>query len=242
MRKWIAGGACALAAAGVWAAEGPAPVTAQRIVHAEAEPQNWYTTGRDYSDTWFSPLKSVNAENVATLGLAWYYDLDTRRGQEATPVVVDGVMYSSSAWSKVQAFEAATGKLLWQFDPHVPGATAIHVCCDLVNRGVAVWMGRVYVGVLDGRLIALDARTGKPVWSVMTTDPSRPYSITGAPLAAAGRIMIGNSGAEYGVRGYVSAYDAATGKLAWRFYTVPGDPAKGFENEALARAAKTWSG
>jgi alcohol dehydrogenase (cytochrome c)/quinohemoprotein ethanol dehydrogenase len=242
MRKWIAGGACALAAVGVWAAEAPAPVTAQRIVHAEAEPQNWYTTGRDYSDTWFSPLKSINADNVATLGLAWYYDLDTRRGQEATPVVVDGVMYTTSAWSKVQAFEAATGKLLWQFDPHVPGATAFYACCDVVNRGVAVWMGRVYVGVLDGRLIALDAHTGKPVWSVVTTDPSRPYTITGAPLAAAGRILIGNSGAEYGVRGYVSAYDAATGKLAWRFYTVPGDPAKGFENEALARAAKTWSG
>ncbi len=232
---------CTAAAVG---AEGPrvrpAWVTASRLAHPSSEPQNWLTTGHDYSDTWFSPLTSINDRDVGRLALAWHYDLDTHRGQEATPVVVDGVMYTTSAWSKVQAFDAATGRLLWQFDPKVPGKTAFYACCDVVNRGVAVWRGRVYVATLDGRLISLDARTGKPIWSVLTVDGRKPYTITGAPLAVAGRIIIGNAGAEYGVRGYVSAYDAVTGKLLWRFYTVPGNPAERFESPALARAAKTW--
>ncbi len=216
-------------------------VDAARLGRPSSEPQNWLTTGHDYGDTRFSPLRDISDANVNRLGLAWSYDLDTHRGQEATAVVVDGVMYTTSAWSKVQAFDAPTGHLLWRFDPKVPGKTAIHACCDVVNRGVAVWKGRVYVGTLDGRLIALDARTGKPIWSVLTVDPRLPYTSTGAPLAVGGRIVIGNAGAEFGVRGYVSAYDAATGKLLWRFYTVPGDPAKGFENTLLARAAKTWT-
>jgi quinohemoprotein ethanol dehydrogenase len=216
-------------------------VTESRLKRASAEPQNWLTTGHDYGDTRFSPLREITDANVHRLGLAWYYDLDTHRGQEATPVVVDGVMYTTSAWSKVQAFDASTGRLLWRFDPKVPGKTAIHACCDVVNRGVAVWRGRVYVATLDGSLIALDARSGKPIWSVLTVDAKLPYTITGAPLAVAGRIVIGNAGAEFGVRGYVSAYDAVTGKLLWRFYTVPGDPAKGFGNALLARAAKTWA-
>ncbi|MGH8227021.1 MAG: PQQ-dependent dehydrogenase, methanol/ethanol family [Steroidobacteraceae bacterium] len=234
----------ALAAPGVQASPAAriAWVTAARLSHASGEPQNWLTTGHDDASTWFSPLKRINAGNVQRLRLAWHYDLDTHRGQEATPVVVDGVMYTTSAWSEVQALDAATGRLLWQFDPKVPGKTAIYACCDVVNRGVAVWKGRVYVATLDGRLIALDARTGKPVWSVLTVDPRRPYTITGAPLAVAGRIIIGNAGAEYGVRGYVSAYDAATGKRLWRFYTVPGNPAQGPQPPYLARAAKTWPG
>jgi quinohemoprotein ethanol dehydrogenase len=215
-------------------------VTPSRLSRASAEPQNWLMAGHDYGDTRFSPLRGVDAENVHRLGLAWYYDLDTHRGQEGTPVVVDGLMYTTSAWSKVQAFDAATGRLLWRFDPKVPGKTAVRACCDVVNRGVAVWKGRIYVATLDGRLIALDARTGKPLWSVLTVDPQRPYTITGAPLPAGGRIIIGNAGAEFGVRGYVSAYDAVTGKLVWRFYTVPGDPAKGFESPFMAQAAKTW--
>ena len=220
----------------------PAAVTEQRLRHTESEPQNWLTTGHDYGEQRFSALKSITEANVGRLGLAWYYDLDTNRGQEATPVVVDGILYSTSAWSKVQALEASTGKLLWQYDPRVPGEIAIHVCCDLVNRGVAVWQGRVYVATLDGRLVALDARSGQPVWSVDTKEGGHPYVSTGAPLAAAGKIIIGNAGAEYGVRGYVTAYDAASGKRLWRFYTVPGDPSKGFENAALAKAARTWTG
>ena len=145
-----------------------------------------------------------------TSASTWYYDLDTDRGQEATPVVVDGVMYITTAWSMVKAFDAKTGKLLWDFDPKVGREILIHVCCDAVNRGVAVWKGKVYVGTIDGRLIALDAATGKPVWSVQTTDRDKPYTITSAPRAINDKIVIGNSGSEYGVRGYMSAYDAAT--------------------------------
>ncbi len=157
-------------------------------------------------------------------------------------------MYTSTAWSKVVALDAASGKALWTYDPQVPGATAIKACCDVVNRGVAVYRGKVYVGALDGRLIALDAATGKVVWSVATTDPKASYTITGAPRVVKGKVIIGNGGADiYQVRGYVSAYDAETGKLAWRFYTVPGDPAKGSDGAAsdkvlAEKALPTWFG
>ena len=231
------------AAAPAPAAPAPAAqVDAARLIGADKDPGDWMIYGRTYSEQRFSPLTKINADNVKTLGLAWYYDLDTDRGQEATPVVVDGVMYITTAWSMVKAFDARTGKLLWDFDPKVGREILIHVCCDAVNRGVAVWKGKVYVGTIDGRLIALDAATGKPVWSVQTTDREKPYTITSAPRAINDKIVIGNSGSEYGVRGYMSAYDAASGKLIWRTYTVPGDPAKGFENPAMQLAAKTWSG
>lgn len=200
------------------------------------------TYGRTYSEQRFSPLKQVNDQNVSQLGLAWSFNLDTHRGQEATPLVVDGVMYFSTAWSKVFAVNAATGERLWSFDPQVPGETGVNACCDVVNRGVAVWRGKVFVGTLDGRLVALDAATGKLVWQVQTTDPAYRYTITGAPRVVKDRVLIGNAGAEMGVRGYVSAYDAESGKLAWRFYTVPGDPSQPFESPALAKAAATWSG
>jgi len=221
---------------------GPAAVDGARIIAADSEPGNWMTHGRTYSEQRYSPLSTINADNVSDLGLAWYFDLDTDRGQEATPIVVDGVMYVSTAWSKVKALDAKTGSLIWEYDPKVPGQTAVVACCDVVNRGVAVWKGRVYVGTLDGRLIALDAANGEPAWSVQTTDPDKPYTITGAPRAFNDKVVIGNGGAEYGVRGYVTAYDTATGELVWRFYTVPGNPADGFESEAMERAAKTWTG
>ena len=219
-----------------------AAVDAQRLIHADDEPGNWMSHGRTYSEQRFSPLKSINADNVGSLGLAWSFDLDTHRGQEATPLVIDGTMYVSTAWSKVKALDAATGALLWEYDPKVPGAKAVDACCDVVNRGVAAWQGRIYLGALDGRLIALDAASGKPAWEVQTTDPQQPYTITGAPRIIKGKVIIGNGGAEFGVRGYVSAYDADTGALAWRFYTVPGNPADGFESDALVRAAETWTG
>ena len=148
--------------------------------------------------------------------------LETRRGQEATPLVVDGVMYFSTAWSKVVALQAATGKPLWTYDPKVPPEWAVNACCDVVNRGVAIWGGKVFVGTLDGRLVALDAATGKPVWEKLTIDPKFRYTITGAPRVVKGKVLIGNGGAEMNVRGYISAYDTETGNLAWRFYTVPG--------------------
>jgi len=200
------------------------------------------TYGRTYSEQRFSPLKQITDGNVKQLSLAWHYDLDTRRGQEATPLVMDGVMYFTTAWSKVVSVDAASGTRRWEYDPKVPPEWAVNACCDVVNRGVAAWKGKVFVGTLDGRLIALDAATGNPVWETLTIDPKVRYTITGAPRVVKGKVIIGNGGAEMGVRGYVSAYDAETGKLAWRFYTVPGDPSKPFESPVLEKAAKTWSG
>jgi len=213
-----------------------------RIIGADAEAGNWLAHGRTYDEQRHSPLKAINTDTVGELGLAWYWDTGTKRGLEATPIVVDGVMFSTGAWSVVWAHDAATGELLWSYDPQVPREWGKFACCDVVNRGVAVWKGRVYVGTLDGRLVALDAGTGEPVWTVQTTDPDRPYTITGAPRVFKDMVVIGNGGAEYGVRGYVTAYDTATGEQRWRFYTVPGNPADGFENKAMEFAATTWRG
>jgi alcohol dehydrogenase (cytochrome c)/quinohemoprotein ethanol dehydrogenase len=220
----------------------PADVDAARIVNTDREPGNWMSHGRTYDEQRFSPLKQIADHNAGKLGLAWYYDLDTHRGQEATPIVVDGVMYFTTAWSKVIALNAATGALLWKYDPEVPPEWAINACCDVVNRGVAAWNGKLFFGTLDGRLVALDAATGKPVWEKLTIDPQFRYTITGAPRVVKGKVIIGNGGAEMGVRGYVSAYDAETGNMVWRFYTIPGDPSKPFESPILAKAAKTWTG
>jgi len=227
---------------GAAAATGPAAVDADRLVAADAEPGQWMAHGRTYGEQRFSPLDQITTQNVGTLGLAWLADLDSRRGQEATPLVVDGVLYVSTAWSRVKAYDAASGRPLWAYDPEVPGEWAVNACCDVVNRGVAVWQGKVFVGSFDGRLIALDAATGRELWDVNTVDRSKPYTITGAPRVVKGKVLIGNGGAEFGVRGYVSAYDGETGALAWRFYTVPGNPADGFENPILKTAAATWSG
>ena len=224
------------------AAAKPADVDGARIIQADQEPENWLSHGRTYNEQRFSPLKAINDKNVNQVALAWYYSLDTRRGQEATPLVVDGVMYFTTAWSKVISLDAASGVRRWEYDPKVPPEWAVNACCDVVNRGVAAWKGKVFVGTLDGRLIALDTATGKPVWGTLTIDPKMRYAITGAPRVVKGKVIIGNGGAEMGVRGYVSAYDAETGNLVWRFYTVPGDPSKPFESPFLEKAAKTWSG
>ncbi len=217
-------------------------ITDAQLVQADNQPANWLTYGRTYNEQRFSPLKQIDDHNAKRLGLVWSFDLDTHRGQEATPIVVDGVMYFSTAWSKVFAVNAATGALLWSYDPKVPKQWGVNACCDVVNRGVAIWQNKIYIGTLDGRLIALDATTGKPVWEQLTIDRQWRYTITGAPRIVKGKVIIGNGGAEFGVRGYVSAYDAQTGQLVWRFYTVPGDPAKAFEQPILAKAAKTWTG
>jgi PQQ-dependent dehydrogenase (methanol/ethanol family) len=219
-----------------------AEVDEARLTKADQDAANWLSYGRTYSEQRFSPLARITADNAKELGLAWYADFDINRGQEATPLIIDGVMYVSTAWSKVRAFDAKTGRALWSYDPEVPRELGVRGCCDVVNRGVAAWKRKIYLGTFDGRLVALDAGTGKPVWSVITVDPSKPYTITMAPRVIKGRVVIGNSGSEYGVRGYISAYDAENGELAWRFYTVPGDPSKPFENDAMAMAAKTWHG
>ena len=217
-----------------------------RPAHAAAEPQNWLTYNGNYDEQRFSPLDQIDAGNVGRLKLAWSADLDSTRGLEGTPLVVDGTMYVTTAWSKMVALDAATGAVKWRYDPRVPGRTGINACCDVVNRGAAYDAGKLFFGTIDGRLIALDAASGKPIWSTQTTDPDKPYTITGAPRVVRGKVIIGNGGAEYAVRGFVSAYDEATGKLVWRFYTVPGDPAKrdGTASDAVLEmlARPTWFG
>lgn len=236
-------GAVAQSESAVAGPAGPAAaVNHERLVAAESEPGQWMSHGRTYSEQRYSPLDQINAGNAAELGLAWFADLDTTRGQEATPIMVDGVIYVSTAWSKVKAYDAKTGAPIWAYDPEVEGAWAVNACCDVVNRGVAAWEGKIFVGTIDGRLIAIDAATGEELWDVNTIDRSKPYTITGAPRVVKGKVLIGNGGAEMGVRGYISAYDANTGALDWRFYTVPGNPAEGFENPILEMAAETWSG
>ena len=202
---------------------------------------DWRQHGEDSAERRYSPLNQISNDTVARLGLAWEQQADSRRGLEATPLVVDGVMYTTSTWSRVMALDAATGKLLWQYDPKVPKAWAKRLCCDVVNRGVAVQDGKVFVGTLDGRLLALAADNGKVLWEIDTlVDREAWYSITGAPRIVKDMVVIGNGGAEYGVRGYVTAYDMASGKQRWRFFTVPGSPDGPFENPELAEAVKTW--
>ena len=215
-----------------------------RLSAADAEPQNWLTLGRDGNQTYFSPLAKIDQTNVGRLGFAWSYDMPTARGQEATPIVVDGVMYTSGTWGYVYALDAATGKERWSFDPAADPRAARNPCCDLVNRGVAVWKGKVFVASVDGRLHALDAATGKELWKVDTiTDRTQSYASTGGVYIAGDVAVIGNAGSDMdhgGVRGYVSAYDTETGALKWRFYTVPGEHGKPYENPELAAAEKTW--
>src|SRR5665213_1078382 len=224
----------------------PAPAPAGQIDLArlqalDKEPGAWLTPGRDADKTYYSPLQTINRTSVARLGFAWEFQPGTDRGMEATPIVVDGVMYTAGVAGRVYALNAGTGRLLWQFAPPLKLKNARGSCCDIVNRGVAVWQGKVYVGSFEGIHYALDARAGKVLWQTDTfVDHTRAYSITGAPQIAGKVVVIGNGGAEFDSRGYVSAFDLATGKLAWRFYTVPGDPAKPYESKALEMAAKTW--
>lgn len=238
-RKWLAAIVLSLFSAWLLAA---GDIDRNRALLAAGDSDNWLLHGRDYAEQRFSPLRQINHETVARLSLAWSFDDYGNRALEATPVVVDGAMYVSGTWSVVHAIDARTGERLWSYDPRVARERARYLCCDVVNRGVAVWEGKVFIGTLDGRLVALDAASGALLWETLTIDLSQPYSITGAPRAIDGRVIIGNGGAEYGVRGYVSAYSAETGELLWRFYTVPGDPASGFEQPELALAAQTWSG
>lgn len=204
----------------------------------------WSSIGFDAKEQRHSPLTQINEENVGELGIAWFKDLPDARGQEATPIVIDDKLYISTAWSKVFAYDAKTGKELWSYDPEVPGDKAVDACCDVVNRGVAISKGKLFFGTIDGRLIALDANTGARLWETQTTDNSKPYTITGAPRVVKNMVIIGNGGAEFGVRGYLSAYNVSDGAMKWRFYTVPnpeGKPDGAASDEIFEKAAnKTW--
>ncbi len=203
--------------------------------------RDWPTVGLDYAETRFSKLNQIDSNNVKDLGLVWSYNLESSRGVEATPVVVDGIMYQSAPWSVVHAIDARTGKKIWSFDPSVDRSKGYRGCCDAVSRGLALYKGKVFVAAYDGRLIALDAATGAKVWEKDTLiDHEHSYTITGAPRVFNGKVVIGQSGAEYGARGYVTAYDSETGNQLWRWFTVPGDPAKPFEDASMEAAAKTW--
>lgn len=219
-----------------------AAVTDAVLRNVDLRPGDWLAHGRNYFEDRFSPLARIDESNISRLGLAWSFDTRTDRGLEATPLVVDGVIYTTGSWSVVYAIDARTGREIWHWDPEVDRARGQLACCDVVNRGAAFYDGKVFVGVLDGRLAALDAATGRPLWETVTVDQAQPYTITGAPRVAGGKVVIGNGGAEYGVRGYVSAYEPDTGEMAWRFYTVPGDPSLPFESPAMEAAARTWTG
>lgn len=223
-------------------------VTLDRWMRADSEPGEWMSLGRTFKGERFSPLTAVSDSNATQLGFAWEYAARSRRGrvehgQEATPIVVDGVLYASGPWGTVMAVDARTGAEQWRYDPVVDGSYNRRACCDVVSRGLQVWQGRVYVATLDGFMVALDAATGTQLWRSDTflDRDSRFYTITGPPQVAGKVVVVGNSGAEFGVRGYVTAYDLETGAQRWRFFTVPGDPAKGApENAAMAAAARTW--
>ena len=220
----------------------PGDVNEARILSDAATGNNWMVNGRTNDSKHFSPLKQINDQNVGNLGLAWYLDYDGAMGIVSEPIVVDGVIYVSAPLSKVYAVEASTGKLLWKYDPQIRLDQALNGSYSArTNGGVAVWNGKVYVGTGDCRLIAIDAATAKKIWEATVCEPLQ-TGITGAPRVAKGKILMGYNGSDDGVRGALAAYDAETGKEVWRYWTVPGDPAKGFETKELEMASKTWFG
>lgn len=217
---------------------------AQAQTGVSKSPGEWTSYGLTPGETRYSPLNQINASNVGRLGLAWSYEAGRGGGgQEATPLFANSTLYSITNWSIVFAVDARTGQEKWRWDPEVnQDKVRPQICCGVVNRGLAIYQNLIIAPVIDGRLIALNADTGKPVWEARVSYSNEGYTVTMAPRIAKGKVIIGVAGAELPIRGFFAAYDAATGKLAWRFYTVPGDPSKPFENPALKKAAETWSG
>jgi len=214
-----------------------------RSVEASGEGANWLAHGRGYAEQRYSPLGQIDNGNVAELGLAWSFDVGNRFVMQTTPLAIDGVLYFTAAWSVVHALDAKTGEELWRFDPQVPREESYRYCCGFSNRGVAAYQGSLFLGTLDGRLIAIDAASGDVLWSQKNVPDDGSYSSQGAPRIAKGLVIIGAGGAEFtGTRGFVAAYHPDTGEKAWHFWTVPGNPSEGFENELMERAAKTWTG
>lgn len=219
-----------------------ANVSQQRLLDAENEPGQWMMVGGTYDEKHYSPLDEINRDNVSELNLAWYADYDVNLSQQGTPLYIDGVIYVSTAWSMVNAFDARTGELLWHYDPQTNREIVTKVCCGIVNRGIAAYEGKIYLGTLDGYIVAINANTGEEEWRKLTVDPDAQYTITSAPRIIKGQVLIGNSGSEKTARGYLGAYDAQTGEDLWRVYTVPGNPELGFETPQMEMAAATWSG
>ncbi len=210
----------------------------------ELDGNNWLAYGRTYSEQRYSPLAQIDAKSVTRLGLDWFLDLPNDRSLIGTPLVVDGILYFTGSYSKTRAIDVKTGNVLWEYDPESikHAGERLRIMWDS-SRGLSFWKGKVIIATIDGRLVAIDAKTGGRVWETMTVDPRRAYYITGTPKVFRDKVIIGNGGTEQeAARGYVTAYDAQTGKQAWRFWVVPGNPADGYENEAMAMAAKTWTG
>ena len=223
---------------------GPAAVDSARMAAQDKDGNDWLHDGRTYSAQRYSPLTQIDAGNVSKLGIAWYDDLDTFRGVEATPIYADGVLYNILPWNITIAYDARTGKRLWTYDPKVPREYGRYACCEPVSRGLAMWKGKIIIATLDGRLIALDAATGKPVWTTQTFDHDMPYSITGAPRVFDGKVVVGQSGGDLGVRGFVGAWDAETGKKLWKFFLAPnptGKPDGEASDSVMPMVEKTWS-
>jgi PQQ-dependent dehydrogenase (methanol/ethanol family) len=237
------------AVAWVAVAQQPRKVDDAALRDAGRTGEEWISYNMGWSEQRFSQLNQITSQNVNRVGLSWYTDIPSARGnpqnrQEGTPLVYNGMIYSIAPWSVVYAVDARTGKEAWHSDPDVNQQVwQSRICCGVVNRGIAMYEDKIIAPVVDGRLRALDAATGKLVWESRVSPANMAYTITMAPrVIKGGKVIIGVSGGEYGVRGFFDAYDVQTGKLAWRFYTVPGDPSKPFEQPVLADWAKTWSG
>jgi quinohemoprotein ethanol dehydrogenase len=249
MKRRISAGLCCALSLGAILQSSAAPgenktgnVNDRRVLGEAQTGENWMVNGGNFDSQHFSPLKQINDKNIGKLGLAWSLDIDSPMGMASEPLVIDGTIYVSGSLDRVYAVDAVSGRLLWRFDPHVRLSVMRNSATARTNRGVAVWEGKVFVGTGDCRLLALDAASGKQLWESPVCVDATQSGITGAPRVGGGKVYIGYNGSDTGVRGSVTAFDANTGKLAWRFWNVPGDPSKGFENKALEMAAKTWSG
>ena len=218
----------AIVAVGIFSVAAYAQVTFERLVHADKEPQNWMTYSGDYSGKRFSTLDQINLTNVRTLTAKWVYQTAATGKLETTPLVVDGVLYATAQDDRAFALDARTGRPIWMYQRPLP--QDIRPCCGHVNRGLAILGDKVFLGTLDAHVIALDAKTGAVIWDVAAADYRSGHSFTVAPLAVKNLIVIGISGGEYGVRGFIDAYDADTGERKWRFYTVPGPGEPGHDS------------
>jgi alcohol dehydrogenase (cytochrome c) len=227
--RWLVLLVALLASAALVCAD--AQVTFQRLENSAKEPQNWMTYSGDYSGKRFSGLDQINVTNVRNVVAKWVYQTAATGKLETTPLVVDGILYATAQDNRAFALDARTGRPIWMYQRQVPAD--IRPCCGHVNRGLAILGDKVFLGTLDAHVVALDAKTGAVVWDVTAADYRVGYSFTVAPLAVKNLIVIGVSGGEYGVRGFIDAYDADTGERKWRFYTVPGSGEPGHE---------TWEG